>query len=102
MKKSIWISTLTALLITGFTGLEANEVKGEAAAKAKVEEIQAKEEFKAKEDMEKFKKEAAQDVKKVDAVEKVKETEEKDRIEGIEKTEAFKKDALSDKKKTLK
>jgi len=38
MKKTVIISTLAAFLLAGVTGLQAQEVKGEAAAKAKVEE----------------------------------------------------------------
>ena len=102
MKKSILIPTLAAFLLVGVSGLQAEVVKGEAAAKAKVEETQMKEEFKAKEDMANFKKEAEADVKKVDATAKVKALEAEDKAEAPMKTEAFKKDSAADKKKTLK
>ena len=102
MKKTVIISTLAAFLLAGVTGLQANEVKGEAAAKAKVEEAAAKEEFKAKEDMAKFKKEAVSDEKKVDDVAKVKELEAKDKAAAKTKVESFKKEAASDEKKTVK
>jgi len=102
MKKTVMISTMAAFLLAGVTGVQANEVKGEAAAKAKVEEVAAKEAFKAKEDIKKFKKEAAADVKKVDDVAKVKALEAKDKAAAKTKTEAFKKEAETDKKKTVK
>ena len=101
MKKSILIPTLAAFLLAGISGLQADVVKGEAAAKAAVEEVAAKEEFKAKEDMSKFKKEAAADAKKVDDTTKVKELEAKDKAEAKTKTGAFKKDSASDEKKTI-
>ena len=102
MKKSILIPTVAALLLAGVSGLQADVVKGEAAAKAQVEEVAAKEEFKAKEDMRKFKKEATADAKKLDDTAKVKAIEAKDKAEAPAKTEAFKKDAEADKKKTVK
>jgi len=102
MKKSILIPTLAAFLLAGVSGLQADVVKGEAAAKAKVEEVAAKEEFKTKEDMAKFKKEADADVKKVDATAKVKALEAEDKAEAPMKTKAFKDEAAADKKKTLK
>ena len=101
MKKTVIISTLAAFLLAGVTGLQANEVKGEAAAKAKVEEVAAKEEFKAKEDIEKFQKEAKADEKKVDEVTKVKELEAKDKAAAPTKAKAFEKDAATDEKKTV-
>lgn len=103
MKKTMIVSALAAFLLTGLTGLQASElVKGEAAAKAKVEEFSAKEEFKTKEDLEKFHKEAAQDEKKVDDVTKVKELESKDQAAAKTKVKAFDKEAASDEKKTVK
>jgi hypothetical protein len=102
MKKSIWISTVAALLLVSFTGLQANEVLGEAAAKAKVEEVAKKEAFKAKMDRETFEKEAKEDVQKVDATEKVKEIEAEDKKDAIKESNQFKKDASADKKKILK
>jgi len=102
MKKSIVIPTMAALLFAGVSGLQADVVKGEAAAKAKVEEVAAKEEFKAKQDMAKFKKEATADAKKLDDSAEVKAIEAKDKAAAPAKTEAFKKDAQADKKKTLK
>ena len=101
MKKSIIISIVAAGLL-GTMGLQASEeVAGEAAAKAKVEEAASKEAFKAKEDINKFKKEAAQDVKKVDEVEKVKELEAKDKAAAPSKEKAFENDAKKDMKKSL-
>ena len=102
MRKTIIISTLAAFLLAGVTGLQAQEVKGEAAAKAKVEEAAAKREFEAKQDLEKFKKEAQSDEKKVDDVTKVKELEAKDQAEAPKKIKAFEKEAASDEKKTVK
>jgi hypothetical protein len=99
MKKGIIISIAAAGLL-GSMGLQASgEVPGEAAAKAKVEEVTSKEAFKAKEDMDKFKKEAAENVKKVDDVEKVKELEAKDKAAAAGKADAFKKEATEDVKK---
>ncbi len=102
MKKSIWISIVVALLLVGFTGLQANEVPGEAAAKAKVEEVAKKEAFKAKMDRATFEKEAKEDVQKVDAIEKVKEIEAEDKKDAVKASDHFKKDASVDKKKILK
>ena len=102
MKKGILIPTLAAFLLAGVSGLQADVVKGEATAKAKVEEVAAKEEFKAKEDMSKFKKEAAADTKKVDASTEVKELEAKDKAAVAGKKGSFKKDSAADEKKTLK
>ncbi len=45
--------------------IEAGKVKGEAAAKAAVEETNSKEEFKTKMDSDAFKKEAKEDEKKL-------------------------------------
>jgi hypothetical protein len=74
MKKGIVLSTLAAFLFAGVVGLQANELKAgvTATAKAKVEEVEKKENFKTKEDMPKFKKEAAADEKKVIATDKAK------------------------------
>jgi len=102
MKKSIIISTLATLLLTGFTALQANEVTGTAEAKAKVEEVAAKEGFKAKEDASKFKKEALKDEKKLDATAEVKEIEAKDQADAKTKIKAFEKEAITDKKKVVK
>jgi len=103
MKKGILIPTLAAFLLTGVSGLQATDiVKGEAAAKAKVEEVAAKEEFKAKQDTANFKKEATEDVKKVDDTAKVKALEAEDKAEAPTKTEVFKKESEADKKKALK
>jgi hypothetical protein len=102
MKRSILIPTMAAFLLAGVSGLQAEVVKGEAAAKAKVEEVQMKEEFKAKQDMAKFKKEATQEAKKMDDTAKVKALETKDKAKAKTKTEAFKKDSIADEKKTLK
>jgi len=99
MKKSIIISIVAAGLL-GTMGLQASE-EVEAAAKAKVEEAASKEAFKAKEDMHKFKKEATEDVKKVDEAEKVKELEAKDKAAAPSKEKAFEKDAKKDVKKVL-
>ena len=76
--------------------------EGEHAAKAKVEETAAKEEFKTKEDMGKLEKEALSDEKKVDDVTKVKELEAKDQAVAKKKVKAFSKEAVSDEKKTVK
>ena len=102
MKKSILIPTLAAFLLAGVSGLQADVVKGEAAAKAKVEEVAAKEEFKSKEDMAKFKKEATADAKKLDPSAEAKALEAKDKADAPTKTEAFKKESAAYKKKTLK
>jgi len=102
MKKTVIISTLTAFLLAGLTGLQAEEVKGEAAAKAKVEEAAAKREFEAKQDLEKFKKEAQADEKKVDEFTKAKEIEAKDQAEAPKKAKAFEKEAKKDEEKTIK
>ncbi len=101
MKKNIFVSTAVAILLASVTGLQADVVKGEAAAKAKVEEVAAKEEFKAKEDMATFKKEAKSDAKKMDDTTKVKELEAKDKADAKTKKGAFKKDSTSDEKKTI-
>jgi len=101
MKKSVIVSVVVAGLMGGMA-LHAEEVKGEAAAKAKVEEVHDKEAFKAKQDIDKFKNEVKADVKKVDPSEKAKELEAKDKAAAPTKTEAFKEDSKKDVKKTLK
>ncbi len=102
MKKSILLSGVATLFLLGFTSLQADVVKGEAAAKAKVEEVQMKEEFKAKEDMTKFKKEAQADAKKLDDSAKVKALEAKDTADAKKKAASFMKNSEADKKKILK
>jgi len=102
MKKSVWISVVTTLLLVGFTGLQANEVIAKATAKAEVEEVSEKEAFKAKMDMDTFEQEAKEDIKKVDATEKVQELEAKDKKDAAKKSDGFKKDAQLDKEKVLK
>jgi len=100
MKNTTIISMVTLALL-GTMGLQAQEIKGQAAAKAKVEEAAAKEQFKAKEDRTTFKKEAAGDLKKVDAPEKVKELEAKEKAAAPTETKAFKEEAKKDLKKTI-
>jgi len=119
MKKSVMISTLLAAVLFGTTALTANsltdvvakkeaaalmkgKVKDEAAAKAKVEETAAKEEFETKLDREKFAKEAKSDEKKVDTITEVKEIEKEDQQVAKKKIKAFEEEAKSDLKKKLK
>jgi len=103
MKKNLMMSIAAAVLL-GTMGVHANDdvIKGEAAAKAKVEEFSAKEEFKAKEDMSKFNKEVKKDLKKVDDVTEVKELEQKDQKAAPTKIKSFEKEATQDEKKTIK
>ena len=102
MKKNLLMSIIAAALLGTMGAHATEEVKGEAAAKAKVEEFSAKEEFKAKEDMSNFKKEVKQDLKKVDDVTEVKELEQKDQKAAPTKIKSFEKEATQDEKKTIK
>ncbi|GEM_PF-5303456 len=83
MKKSVIISIAAVAMLSTLGAQDSvsakeadaikSTVKGEASAKAKVEETRAKDAFEAKEVTGAFNKEAAQDVKKVDAAAKAKE-----------------------------
>jgi len=101
MKKSILVPTLAASLLLGISGLQADLVKGEAAAKAQVAEVGKKEALKAKHDMMKFKHEAITDSKELDDSAKVKAIEAKDKVDAKTETKAFKKESQEDKQETL-
>jgi len=119
MKKNVTISIALAAVLFGATAVMANslidtvakkeakalvkgKVKGESAAKAKVESTVNADQVVAEVDTEKFAKEAKADEKKVDESTKVKEIEKKDQQAAKSKIKAFKEEVESDIKKKLK
>ncbi len=132
MKRVMTISAVSMALMLGSLQLQANDalatIKGEAVAKAKVEETRLKDQFEAKQEVKAFKKESMEDKAKVvtqkykDSVvgeeekalkdsssvkgeaaakAKVEETKSKDKFEAKQKIEAFKNEAKSDMKKNI-